>query len=194
MSKADIHKANQRTLKKTLLVVVAMFGFGYALVPMYNALCQALGVNGQTANVTAETLSKVGVDESRLVTVELNTMVNSRLPWAFKSEVQSIKVHPGKVTRVDYEIVNQSNDKIVGQAIHSVMPTEATTYFKTAQCFCYTQQTLKPNEKKKLAVVFMVDPRIPNDIKTLILSYNFLRADKFAGKNTTEVKKTGANL
>lgn len=194
MGTTDVQKANQRTLKKTLLIVLAMFGFGYALVPMYNALCQALGVNGQTEKVTVENLNKYGVDESRLVTVELNTMVNSRLPWAFKSEVQSIQVHPGKVTRVDYEIVNQSSDKIVGQAIHSVMPVEATTYFKTAECFCFTQQALNPNEKKKLAVVFMVDPKIPEDINTLVLSYNFLRADKFAEKNLTESKNTGAKL
>ena len=112
----------------------------------------------------------------------MNTMVNSQLPWKFKSEKHSVQVHPGKVTRVEYEIVNQSSDKIVGQAVHSVMPTEATTYFKTAECFCYTQQALKPNEKKKLSVVFMVDPRIPKDITNLVLSYNFLRADKFASK------------
>lgn len=182
MEQRDLGQANRRVLKKALLAVVGMFAFGYALVPMYNALCQVLGVNGQTQKVTEEKMSKVLVDESRLVTVEMNTMVNSRLPWAFKSKVHSIQVHPGKVTRVEYEIVNQSSDKIVGQAIHSVMPNEATSYFKTAECFCYTQQALQPNEKKKLFVVFMVDPRIPKEIESVVLSYNFLRADKYASK------------
>ena len=182
MSQDKKPNANTRTMKKAILVVAGMFGFGYLLVPMYNALCSALGVNGQTAQVSEAKLDKVGIDKSRYVTVEMNTMVNSRLPWRFKANKHSVRVHPGQVTKVEYEIDNQSSDKIVGQAIHSVMPTEATSYFKTAKCFCYTQQTLQPNQKKKLYVVFMVSPKLPKNIESLVLSYNFLRADKFATK------------
>lgn len=191
MSQQNTEKANTRVLKKSLLVVAGMFAFGYALVPFYNLVCQALGVNGQTEQVTEQTLSKTEIDKSRLVTVELNTIVNSRLPWAFKPEIDKVKVHPGELKRIKYVTVNQSGKKIVGQAIHSVMPPEAAMHFKKTECFCYTQQSLNPGETREMTVLFMVDPRLPKEISTVTLSYNFLRADKFATQDKKADKKVG---
>lgn len=176
----QVRKANLRVMRKTILVVVAMFGFGYALVPLYSALCQALGINGQTEQISIAQLNRTEVDKTRTVTVEFDAVVNSKLPWEFKPLVRKVTVHPGEMKQVAYLAKNMSGSAIVGQAVHSVNPPQAAGHFKKTECFCYSQQKLKSGESKEMPVVFMLDPELPKGINTVTLSYTFWRADKYA--------------
>lgn len=175
--------ANQKVIRKTLLVVVAMFIFGYVALPMlYDLICDSFGLNGQVEQVSQAEAVSVEVDKSRKVTVTFNSIVNSRLPWGFKPEVEEIEVHPGELKRVNYTASNLSGSDIVGQAIYSVTPIEAARYFKKTECFCFTQQMLKSGEVKEMPLLFMLEPDLPDNIKTVTLSYTFFRADKYANK------------
>jgi cytochrome c oxidase assembly protein subunit 11 len=185
MSRAqqDLKAANERVVKKSILIVVAMFVFGYVALPMlYNLICDAFGLNGQTERVSQAQAGAVKVDTSRKVTVAFSSIVNSRLPWGFKPEVKEIELHPGELKRVNYIASNLSGSDVVGQAIYSVTPVEAARYFKKTECFCFTQQTLKSGETKEMPVLFMLEPDLPENIKTVTLSYTFFRADKYANK------------
>ena len=176
--------SNRRVVMIALFATAGMFGFGFALVPLYTVFCQKLGLNGQTEQVAAEKALSTRVDEDRWVTVYFNAHTNSRLPWSFRPLQQSIRVHPGQVVQVAYEASNLSGEDIVGQAIHSVTPPVAATYFKKTECFCYSQQTLRSGESKRMPVVFMVDPNIPRGVDAVTLSYTFLRADKYARQDS----------
>ena len=172
--------ANNRVIQKSLLTVVLMFGFGYALVPIYNLVCEAFGINGQTEKITEAELRKTGIDKSRVITVEFDANISNSLPWTFGPKISSIKVHPGEVKKINYVAKNLSGSTIVGQARHSVVPQEAASYFKKTECFCYSMQTLKSGEKKDMPVVFMIDPGLPKNITTVTLSYTFFKLDKQA--------------
>ncbi len=170
--------ANVNLLGKLVIITAGMFGFGYALVPIYNAICEATGinilalnereVNGQSA---AKLPANTQVDTSRVITVEFD--VNSRGPWSFKPEVRSLEVHPGQLTTVVYEFQNTQNRTMAAQAIPSYAPTQAMAHFNKLECFCFTQYTLAPGEKKEWPVAFVIDPKLPKDVKTITLSYTF---------------------
>lgn len=167
-----------RKLKTVLLVLaVGMFGFGYALVPFYNAICRYVGINVLArgdANIEASGDAKpvnTQVDMSRTITVEFDA--NARGPWSFKPAVSNLQVHPGEVTTVMYEFQNQQARTIAAQAIPSYAPMEAGPYFHKLECFCFQQYTLAPGEKRVWPVVFVVDPKIADDVKTITLSYTF---------------------
>ena len=159
------------------VVVVAMFGFGYALVPLYDVLCDITGLNGKTGVVAAEQVVEP-VDTSRLVTVQFTGTVNSRLPWAFTPTQRELRVHPGQVYEASYEAHNLTSDPIVGQAVPSVAPLQAATYFNKTECFCFTQQTLKAGETRKMPLRFVVDRDLPPGVTTVTLSYTFIRVDQ----------------
>lgn len=178
MTDSDLKRANARTVRRTLLIVIGMFGFGYLLVPIYNSVCEVLGINGQTAQIEAS--AAVRPDVSRTITVTFDANVNTRLPWSFKPVTRRIEVHPGEFTRIAYVAHNLSGADIVGQAAHSVTPQNAAMYFKKSECFCYSQQPLRSGESREMPVVFMIDPKLPRDIKEITLSYTFLRADQYA--------------
>ncbi len=180
MSDRSRKQANRRVVRRALLLAVGMFGFGYLLVPMYSAVCAALGLNGQTRQISADASKDIVVDRDRMVTVTLDANTNTNLPWHFKPLLGRIEVRPGEFTRVEYEARNLSGTSIVGQAAHSVTPLGAAKYFKKSECFCYQQQPLLAGESKRMPVVFMVDPRLPAHIKEITLSYTFLRADQYA--------------
>ena len=186
MGSADqqvLKTANQRVVKKALLIVVAMFVFGYVALPMlYDLICDSFGLNGQIEQVSSAEAAAIKVDTSRTIKVTFSSIVNTRLPWGFKSEVKEIEIHPGELKRVNYIASNLSGADIVGQAIYSVTPVEAARYFKKTECFCFTQQMLKSGESKKMPVLFMLEPDLPDNIKTVTLSYTFFRADKYANK------------
>lgn len=181
MSNRNKKQANVRTLRRALLVAVGMFGFGYLLVPIYNSVCEALGINGQTSQVSAA--AKLEADPERTVTITFDANVNTKLPWSFKPLTQRLEVHPGEFARVAYLAHNLSGADIVGQAAHSVTPQSAAMYFKKSECFCYSQQPLRSGESKEMPVVFVIDPNLPKDIKEITLSYTFLRADRYAAVN-----------
>lgn len=161
---------------KLLIAALAMFAFGYALVPIYRAVCDALGIN--VLSVSSSPTSAGGsvpvnlqVDASRTVTVEFDA--NARGPWDFKPERSSIDVHPGQVATVMYEFRNRQNRPMAAQAIPSFAPGVASSHFTKLECFCFQQQLLQPGESKRWPVVFYVDNKLPRDVKTITLSYTF---------------------
>jgi cytochrome c oxidase assembly protein subunit 11 len=171
--------ANRRMLGKLLVVVVLMFGFGYALVPMYRAICDALGINvlslsEQRAQNFGGTRSKAGnsqVDTSRTITVEFDA--NARGPWDFKPAVRSLQVHPGELNTVMYEFTNVQNRTMAAQAIPSYAPRQASPHFNKLECFCFNEYILSPGESRQWPVAFVIDPKLPRDVTTITLSYTF---------------------
>ena len=168
---------NRHMGRKLLWVAVLMFGFGYALVPMYRAICTALGVNVlalselQVPGTRSTEAVNGQVDTSRTITVEFDA--NARGPWDFKPEVHTLAVHPGEVATVMYEFHNKQNRTMIAQAIPSYAPTQAMAHFNKLECFCFTEQTLKPGESREWPVVFVIDSKLPKDVKTITLSYTF---------------------
>ena len=174
---------NQRMLGKLLVVSVLMFGFGYALVPMYRAICEALGINvlslaEQRADVgwgsrrkSAADHANTQVDRTRTVTVEFDA--NARGPWDFQPAVRSLQVHPGELTTVMYEFRNTQTRTMAAQAIPSYAPRQAAPHFNKLECFCFNEYMLAPGEAKSWPVVFVIDPRLPKDVTTITLSYTF---------------------
>jgi len=162
-------------LGKLVVVTVAMFGFGYALVPIYRTICEALGVNvlslSEVAGERSEAPANTQVDATRIVTIEFDA--NARGPWDFKPQRSSIDVHPGEVATVMYEFRNRQNRTMVAQAIPSYAPNVAMAHFKKIECFCFTEHVLKPGEAKQWPVVFYVDRKLPKDVRTITLSYTF---------------------
>ena len=189
--------ANRRLLGKLLVVVAGMFGFGYALVPMYRAICDALGINvlsvserRQMSWTGGETKPKgnTQVDTSRTITVEFDA--NARGPWDFKPATRSMQVHPGELTTVMYEFKNVQNRTMAAQAIPSYAPRQASAHFNKLECFCFNEYTLAPGEQKAWPVVFYVDPKLPKDVTTITLSYTFFEvAGKVLGQGPVEVGK-----
>ena len=167
-----------RTEIKLSLLAVAMFGFGYALVPLYNVFCEITGLNGKTGTIAAEQAETLIVDHNRLVTVEFDTNVNSQLPWSFRAREHKLQVSPGQIADMVFVVENRSDRSITGQAIPSVAPAQASLYFNKTECFCFSQQTLAPLEKKEMLVRFVVDAKLPEEISTLTLSYTYFMAQK----------------
>jgi cytochrome c oxidase assembly protein subunit 11 len=170
---------NRRLVGKLAVIVLLMFGFGYALVPIYQAACAALGINvlAKSERVASAGLwgergpANTQVDTSRTITVELDA--NARGPWSFKPAVSSVQVHPGELTTVVYEFRNEQSRAMAAQAIPSYAPKQAEPHFNKLECFCFTEYTLQPGESKKWPVVFVLDPKLPKDVKTVTLSYTF---------------------
>lgn len=170
---------NGLLLKKLAVVALLMFAFGYALVPMYKAICAFTGINilalGESDTPSGELakskLANTQVDLSRTITVEFDA--NARGPWSFKPEKSSVVVHPGELTTVMYEFQNVQNRVMSAQAIPSYAPKQAESHFNKLECFCFNQYTLAPGEKKTWPVVFVIDDKISKDVKTITLSYTF---------------------
>jgi cytochrome c oxidase assembly protein subunit 11 len=171
-SSSTTRKLNAQMFGKLIVVAVLMFGFGYALVPVYKKICEITGVNILTPkDVTIDDIANTQIDKSRIITVELDANVQG--PWRFRPTVGNVKVHPGEMTQVVYEVVNTQARSIDGQAIPSYAPQQVAAHFKKVECFCFKQQTLGPNEAKQMPVVFYIDPAVPDSVKTITLSYTF---------------------
>ena len=157
-----------RSIKRTTflltILTVIMFGFGYALVPLYDVFCEVTGLNGKTGRIYSAEASKLIIDDQRFVTIQFDSNINGNLAWKFYV--------------VTYTVENMINEEIVGQAIPSVTPQIASLYLKKSECFCFRNQVLKPGERKKLTVRFEIDKDIPKDVESLTLSYTFFRALK----------------
>ena len=165
------HAASNRDLgMRLLLSAVVMFGFGYLLIPFYEKFCEVTGINNLLNADRAPVNSQV--DPSRQVALQLDANVH-HMQWRFRPLQQSVRVHPGELVRVDYEISNLSDHDITGQAVPSYGPREAGQYFSKLECFCFEQQTLVRGETRIMPVVFVVDPHLPGDIATVTLSYTF---------------------
>jgi cytochrome c oxidase assembly protein subunit 11 len=175
---AGLQRDNVTLLKKLGVIAVLMFGFGYALVPLYEHICEALGINVLSLS---ERQSGVGpargsgantqVDATRTVTIEFDA--NARGPFSFKPEVASLQIHPSEVATVVYEFRNEQDRPLAAQAIPSYAPKQATAHFNKIECFCFNEYTLQPGEVRRWPVVFIVDPKLPRDVRTITLSYTF---------------------
>lgn len=174
-------QANRRMLLRLCVVAVSMFGFGYALVPFYDAVCRALGVN-EFIKADAAPAANSQVDFSRTVTIELDANAHN-LPWSFRPLVRHVSVHPGALTTVEYEIANVRSEPVTAQAVPSYGPARAGEHFRKMECFCFTQQTLAPGETRRFPVVFVVDPKLPKDVGTITLSYTFFEVAGRGGKS-----------
>jgi len=164
------NSTNKQIIKKLLLIVFGMFGFGFALVPLYDVFCDITGLNGKT-NDTAVSYSADGVDTSRTVTVQFITRMAKGIPWQFEPVINEVEVHPGEVKFVKFYAKNESMRDIVGQAVPSVSPGIAAGYFQKIECFCFAQQPLKANEDVEMGLQFYVDVDLPAEVSTLTLSY-----------------------
>jgi cytochrome c oxidase assembly protein subunit 11 len=174
---ARLRADNAQMLAKLALVATMMFGFGYALVPLYRAICEALGVNvlslseRDAGGGRAAAPPNTQVDASRTITVEFDA--NAHGPWEFKPALRSLEVHPGELATVMYEFRNVQNRTMAAQAIPSYAPQQAMSHFNKLECFCFNEYTLKPGESKQWPVVFYIDRKLPRDVKTITLSYTF---------------------
>ena len=178
---ANTHSSanNLVTLWKLLIVACAMFGFGFALVPFYAKICEVTGVNNV---LKADAVTNSQVDTARFLTVEFDTNLRNDLPWTFAPLEKSVRFHPGELIQVTFEIRNNSNRPVTGQAIPSYGPQLAARYFKKLECFCFTQQTLAPGEVRRLPVVFVIEKGLPQDVNTVTLSYTFFEVEGTAKK------------
>jgi cytochrome c oxidase assembly protein subunit 11 len=172
-----------RTPFKLAVFVIAMFGFGFALVPLYNVFCDITGLNGKTGVVDADVAESYQVDMSREITVEFMTSLNQDMRWEFEPEVPKMKVHPGKVYTVQFFARNLTDRDVVGQAIPSVAPNQASRYFNKTECFCFTQQLFHAGEGRDMPVSFVINPKLPASVTTVTLSYTFFDAGKQVALN-----------
>jgi cytochrome c oxidase assembly protein subunit 11 len=175
----SLPQENRRLSRRLAIVAVGMFGFAFALVPFYSQICAALGINNLAE---ADAVVNTQIDSSRLVTIELDSNAHN-LPWRFKPVVGAIKVHPGQLTTVEYEIINVREQSVTGQAVPSYGPQRAGEYFKKLECFCFTQQTLAAGETRRMPVTFVVDPKLPKDVNTIAVSYTFFEVAGRGGKS-----------
>lgn len=174
----NLRAANRRLALKLGGVTLAMFAFGYALSPMYDVMCRALGINGKTGRTDTQAVAAQPVDMTRTVTVEFTGLATSGLPWEFMPLTKKMELHPGETREVKYLVRNLAKEEITGQAIPSVTPGESAPHFKKIECFCFTRQTMKPGETREMPVRFVVDAGLDRDVQTITLSYSFFNIDK----------------
>lgn len=178
LTDALLRRDNLRMVGKLAVVAALMFGFGYALVPVYRAICNSLGINVLSLSerraadfATGSAAGNTQVDLSRTISVEFDA--NARGPWEFKPERRSIDVHPGELVTVMYEFRNAQSRTMVAQAIPSYAPKQAEPYFNKLECFCFSEQTLAPGESRRWPVAFVIDPKLSREVRTITLSYTF---------------------
>lgn len=173
----NLQRANFQMVGKLAVVTALMFAFGYALVPLYKAICEMTGLNVLALNeqvvaaVKPTPVQNSQIDTTRTITVEFDA--NARGPWDFKPAQRSLQVHPGELATVMYEFQNIQNRRMSAQAIPSYAPQQAAAHFNKVECFCFNQYTLEPGEKKSWPVAFVIDPKLSKDVKTITLSYTF---------------------
>jgi len=167
--------ANRVLLVKLIVVAIGMFGFGFALAPFYNKLCEAVGLNRiQAADAVP---ANTQIDQTRLVTLQFDANLRNDLPWTFEPLTKSVQVHPGELVHVLYQVKNSSDRPVLGQAVPSYGPQLAARYVKKLDCFCFTQQAFKPYETRQMPVVFVIEPGLPADVNTVTLSYTFFKIE-----------------
>lgn len=160
---------SKRSVIALVFAAIAMFGFAFALVPLYDVFCDITGINGKTA--TTPTKASDNVDRSRTVTVEFVAYINPNVKWQFTPQVTQVDVHPGETKIIKYDAKNLNSQPSIGQAVPSVTPGIAAKYFNKIECFCFNHQPLAAGEQAQLPLVFYVDPDLPRDITVLTLAY-----------------------
>lgn len=175
-------RSNRTMVRKLVVVALLMFGFGWALVPIYRKICEVTGINLLTTRDAGveRRARNTQVDTSRRIVVEFDA--NRQGPWRFKPHVNHVEVHPGELVHVDYDLVNLEARPMAGQAIPSYAPLQSARYFQKLECFCFQQQTLAAGETRRFPVVFFVDPELPRDVTQITLSYTFFEVPGAAPK------------
>jgi cytochrome c oxidase assembly protein subunit 11 len=176
----ELRDDNRRMLTRLSIVAMAMFGFGFALVPFYDHICRALGINSMVEK--SEAPANRTVDLSRTVTIELDANSHG-MPWRFEPVTRHLQVHPGELVQIEYEVANVRGVPMTGQAVVSYGPALAGKYVKKLDCFCFTQQTLGAGESRRMPVSFVLDADLPADINTVTLSYTFFEVAGLKGKS-----------
>jgi cytochrome c oxidase assembly protein subunit 11 len=169
----DLQRSNRALLMRLCVVVLAMFGFGFALVPFYEKICEVTGLRNIAR---ADVATNTQIDMTRQLRIEFDANVRN-LPWRFKPVTPVMSVHPGEVTQAVFEVVNTETHPVTGQAIPSYGPQYAAQYFRKLDCFCFAKQTLQPGETRAMPVVFIVDPAAPRELTTISLSYTFFEVE-----------------
>ncbi|MGX2039090.1 cytochrome c oxidase assembly protein [Methylocaldum sp. MU1018] len=172
MNNSDNRKVNTRLIWAIVLVAVGMFGFGFAMVPLYNVFCELTGLNGKVKTEAVADAAYVA-DQSRELTIEFITSVNENMPLAFRAETSKMKIHPGQYYTVKFYAENTSDKKMIGRAIPSIAPGVASEYLSKAECFCFSEQEFEPHKLREMPVRFVIDPSLPENVKDMTLSYTF---------------------
>lgn len=165
--------SNNVLVRRLIIICIAMFAFGYALVPLYDVFCEITGINGKTSNQPAVT--RAAVDETRNIKVEFLANRDDAIPWSFAPEVAHISIHPGQIKVINFMVENPTDSAMVGRAVPSVSPGEAAKYFIKIECFCFTEQPLDAHERRAMPVQFYVDPKLPAHFTTITLSYRLYK-------------------
>lgn len=185
---ATQQESNRQLLVRLGVAAIAMFGFGFALVPFYEKICEVAGINNL---LQPDVAVNTQVDVSRKIVVEFDANIHD-LPWRFKPLQGAIEAHPGELVQVSYEVTNTRDVPVTGQAVPSYGPQLAGQYFRKLECFCFARQTLAPGEKRTMPVVFVVDPALPRDVNTITLSYTFFEiAGTRAGAEVSRGRSVG---
>ncbi|HYH41137.1 MAG TPA: cytochrome c oxidase assembly protein [Burkholderiales bacterium] len=167
-------RANNTILRKLLVVSVLMFGFGFAMVPFYKKLCEVTGLN---SIIKPDTVTNTQVDTGRSVTMEFDSNVRNDLPWTFRPLEKSVRFHPGELVQVEFEVRNNSDKVLTGQAIPSWGPQIAGKHLRKLDCFCFVQQTLQPHETRRMPVLFVIETTLPDDVNYVTMSYTFFQVE-----------------
>jgi len=179
----NLRAENAKMVGKLLVVACGMFAFGYTLIPLYRAICEATGINilslqetqvpgnGYSGDAARTRAANTQVDRTRTITVQFDA--NARGPWEFKPAQRTMQVHPGEMATVMYEFQNVQDRRMAAQAIPSYAPRQAGPHFHKLECFCFNQYTLNPGERKEWPVTFVIDPKLSKDVQTITLSYTF---------------------
>ena len=187
-------KRNRSSARFMFILVLGMFGFGFAMVPLYNLLCEVTGINGSTTGrVKDESILTARVDYNRVITVQFDSTMNMDLPWEIRPMVKKVEVHPGEIKEVKYYAKNNANHAIVAQAIPGISPWQATNHFNKTECFCFAQQKLEAGEAMEMVLRFVIDPALPDQYKTITLSYTFMDTDRSKLKNNGQYSQTHKN-
>ena len=170
-------KSNTRIVIVLTATIGFMFAFGYALVPLYDLFCEITGVGGKPTIAVVEGGPEGDVDLTRNITIEFTGNSTNSLPWTLRPMERKTQVNPGAIHEMDYLVKNTAGRDIIGQAIPSVTPMEAARYLVKLECFCFRQQTLVAGEEKRMPVRYYVDTGLPDEIRTITLSYSFFEVD-----------------
>jgi cytochrome c oxidase assembly protein subunit 11 len=177
-------KRQRRSLTKLVFIVVGMFGFGWALVPLYDVLCDITGLGGKTGGAYVYDPAEEKVDRSRLVKVNFITNTNGGMPWKFWSDKGGMRVHPGTLSEATFYVKNTTDRIMVGQAVPSVVPISAVDYFHKTECFCFDSQVLNPGEEMEMPMRFIVDADLPDNVQSISLSYALFDITALAGSQS----------
>lgn len=177
MAAGDRARTNRRLAGRLMFAAVAMFGFAYLLVPLYDVLCEITGIGGRTSSQAAVVAEGAPVDLQRTVTVEFVASLNQGAPWTFRPQVNRMEVNPGEFYQTHFVARNLTAGSLAGQAVPSVAPGTAARHFQKIECFCFERQEFGPGESKDMPVAFRIDPRLPESVQTVTLSYTFFSAE-----------------